>query len=122
MWDAALDNPENKKFVAAFEAKYKRTPSEYAATAYDAARVLDAAVRKVNGKTSDKKAFAAAVKAAGNEFKSVRGPFQFNGNNMPVQNYYAFQVAKDGGKTVTKLLGTPLALHKDAYFTKCEAK
>jgi branched-chain amino acid transport system substrate-binding protein len=25
MYDAALDNPENRKFVAAFEAKYKRT-------------------------------------------------------------------------------------------------
>lgn len=33
MWNAALDNPENKQFVAAFTAKYKRIPSEYAATA-----------------------------------------------------------------------------------------
>jgi branched-chain amino acid transport system substrate-binding protein len=122
MWDAALDNPENKKFVAAFETKYKRPPSEYAATAYDAAQVLDMAIRKLGGKTSDKKAFAAAVKTAGQEFKSVRGPFQFNNNNMPIQNYYAFQVAKEGGKTVTKLLGTPLSQHKDAYFSKCAAK
>lgn len=122
MWDAALDNPENKKFVKAFEAKYKRMPSEYAATAYDAAQVLDVAIRKVNGKTSDKKAFAAAVKAAGQEFKSVRGPFQFNSNHMPIQNYYAFQVAKEGGKTVTKLVDTPLTHHKDAYFSKCVAK
>jgi branched-chain amino acid transport system substrate-binding protein len=122
MWDAALDTPENKKFVAAFEAKYKRTPSEYAATAYDAAQVLNVAVKKVNGKTSDKKAFAAAVKAAGQEFRSVRGPFSFNNNNLPVQNYYAFHVVNEGGKPVVKMLGTPLANHKDAYYTKCAAK
>jgi branched-chain amino acid transport system substrate-binding protein len=122
MWDAALDTPENKKFVSAFEQKYKRTPSEYAATGYDAAQVLDTAIKKVNGKTSDKKAFAAAVKASGQEFRSVRGPFSFNNNNLPVQNYYAFEVASEGGKPVVKQLGTPLQQHKDAYHTKCVAK
>jgi branched-chain amino acid transport system substrate-binding protein len=122
IWDAALDNPENKHFIAAFEEKYKRPPSMYAATAYDAARLLDVAIHKVNGKTSDKKAFAAAVKAAGSEFKSVRGSFQFNVNNMPVQNYYAFEMVKSGGNVVSKLLGTPLPKHKDAYFSKCASE
>ncbi|MDB5795402.1 MAG: transporter substrate-binding protein [Noviherbaspirillum sp.] len=122
MWDAALDTPENKKFVAAFQAKYKRVPSEYAATGYDAAQVLNVAIGKVGGKTADKKAFAAAVKAAGSEFKSVRGPFAFNNNNLPVQNYYAFHVVKEGGKPVVKMLGTPLTQHKDAYHTKCPLK
>src|SRR5687768_10195656 len=46
MYDAALDTPENRKFVAAFEAKHKRTPSLYAATGFDAANLLDAALRK----------------------------------------------------------------------------
>jgi branched-chain amino acid transport system substrate-binding protein len=119
MWDVALDTPENKKFVAAFEAKYKRTPSEYAATAFDAAQLLDVAVNKLKGNVSDKKALAAAVKAAGQEFRSVRGPFQFNSNNLPIQNYYAFQVAKEAGKPVVKMLGTTLAQHKDSYYTKC---
>ncbi|SFB38268.1 amino acid/amide ABC transporter substrate-binding protein, HAAT family [Collimonas sp. OK607] len=122
MWDAALDNPENRKFVAAFEAKYRRTPSEYAATAFDAAQLLDVAIRKVAGRTSDKKVFAAAVKASGQEFSSVRGPFRFNNNNFPIQNYYVFQVAKESGKPAVKLLGTPLPDHKDAYYTKCQLK
>jgi branched-chain amino acid transport system substrate-binding protein len=84
MWDAALDNPDSRKFVADFEAKYKRTPSEYAATAYDAARLLDVAYRKLGGKAADNAALAAAVKSAGSEFKSVRGPFRFNNNNLPI--------------------------------------
>ncbi|HEU0202640.1 MAG TPA: ABC transporter substrate-binding protein [Burkholderiaceae bacterium] len=116
MWDPALDSPANRKFVSAFEAKYKRTPSAYAATAFDAANLLDAALRKVNGNPSDKKAFAAAIKAAGAEVTSVRGPFRFNNNNLPIQNYYAVEVVK-GAKT--KHIGTPLTEHKDAYHTKC---
>jgi branched-chain amino acid transport system substrate-binding protein len=119
MWDAALDNPENKQFVAAFTAKYKRVPSEYAATAYDAARLLDVAVRKAGAGYTDKKKLAAAVKAAGSEFKSVRGPFRFNKNNLPVQNYYAFQAVGSGNNVSVKLLGTPLANHGDVYAAKC---
>jgi branched-chain amino acid transport system substrate-binding protein len=122
MWDAALNLPENKSFVSAFSAKYKRVPSEYAAVAYDAARLLDVAVRKVGGKVADKKAFAAAVKAAGNEFHSVRGPFRFNNNNLPIQNYYAFHVVKEGANPTVKLLGTPLTQHGDAYQSKCPLK
>ncbi|CAN7254540.1 ABC transporter substrate-binding protein [Pseudoduganella sp. LjRoot289] len=119
MWDAALDNPENSAFVAAFSAKYKRVPSEYAAAGYDAGRLLDVAVRKAGAQFGDKRALAAAVKAAGPEFKSVRGPFQFNKNNMPVQNYYAFQVAGVAGVPTVKLLGTPLPAHADSYQSKC---
>jgi branched-chain amino acid transport system substrate-binding protein len=122
MWDAALDNVENKKFVSAFEAKYKRTPSEYAATAYDAAQLLNLAVTRVKGNTEDKKAFAAAVKASAQDLRSVRGPFQFNNNNFPVQNYYAFEVAKDGGKPIVKQVATPLQKHGDIYHTKCTLK
>lgn len=122
MYDAALDTPENKKFVAAFEAKYKRTPSLYAATAFDAAQVLDLALKKVNGNTSDQAAFAKAVKAAGAEIKSVRGPFRFNNNNLPIQNFYAFEVMKAGAKVVTKQVGVPLTDHADAYHTLCALK
>ncbi|WP_342133203.1 ABC transporter substrate-binding protein [Hydrogenophaga sp. OTU3427] len=122
MWDVALTTPGNAEFVATFAKKFGRTPSHYAAVGYDAARLLDIAVRKVHGKTADKAAFAAAVKAAGTELKSVRGPFRFNTNNMPVQNYYAFQTVKDGEKFGVKLLGTPLSQHQDVYVAQCGAK
>jgi branched-chain amino acid transport system substrate-binding protein len=119
MWDAALDTPENRKFVAAFEAKYKRTPSEYAATGFDAANLLDAALRKSGGDTGK---LAAAVKTAGGEFKSVRGPFRFNNNNLPVQNYYAFEAVKQGANVSIKHVATPLKDHSDAYHAQCALK
>ncbi|SFE85598.1 amino acid/amide ABC transporter substrate-binding protein, HAAT family [Paracidovorax wautersii] len=116
MYDAALDTPENRSFVAAFEAKYKRTPSLYAATGYDAANLLDIALKKSGG---DAKKLAAAVKASAPELKSVRGPFRFGKNNMPVQDYYAFGTVREGGKVTTRVVGTPLKAHVDAYAAQC---
>ncbi len=116
MWDAAIDTPENRQFVGAFEKRYKRTPSFYAAAGYDAANVLDLAVKKAAG---DTKKLATTLKVAGGEFKSVRGPFRFGRNNMPVQNYYAFETKSEGGKVVTKQVGQPLSLHVDAYAAQC---
>lgn len=120
MWDAALDTPENKKFVAEFERKYKRSPSAYAATAYDAANILNIALGR--SKAGDPKALAVAVKAAGSEFKSVRGTFAFNNNNMPVQNYYAFETVKSGSNVIGKLVATPLVKQPDAYHAQCALK
>lgn len=122
MWDVALKTPGNAEFVASFSKKYGRVPSHYAAVGYDTARLLDIAVRKVKGDTADKVAFAAAVKAAGAELKSVRGPFRFNTNNMPVQNYYAFQAVKEGNNVTVKQLGTPLQEHQDAYVSQCKLR
>jgi branched-chain amino acid transport system substrate-binding protein len=119
MWDAALDNPENRAFVKAFTDKYKRVPSEYAAAAYDAGRLLNVAVGKLQGKAGDKRALAAAVKASGDQFRSVRGPFSFNKNNLPIQNYYAFQVVKESGAPVVKNVATPLTQHRDVYAAQC---
>jgi branched-chain amino acid transport system substrate-binding protein len=122
MWDVALKTPGNAEFVAAFNKKFGRVPSLYAAVGFDTANLLDIAVRKVKGNTSDKAKWTAAVKAAGSELKSVRGPFRFNTNNMPVQNYYAFQTVKDGANITVKQLGTPLPDHQDPYVAQCKVK
>jgi branched-chain amino acid transport system substrate-binding protein len=122
MWDVALKTPGNTEFVAAFTKKFGRVPSMYAAVGFDTANLLDIAVRKVKGNTSDKAKWTAAVKAAGAELKSVRGPFRFNTNNMPVQNYYAFQTVKEGANVTVKLLSTPLTEQQDPYVAQCKAK
>ncbi|NYE23488.1 ABC transporter substrate-binding protein [Pigmentiphaga litoralis] len=119
-WATVLDNPQNKKFVDGFKAKYQRTPSEYAVNGYDAAYLLDAAVRKLNGKVSDKKAFADAVKSVGGSFPTVRGKFRFNTNNMPVQNYYAFEIVPQGDSFAVKQLAQVFTDHQDAYVNECK--
>jgi branched-chain amino acid transport system substrate-binding protein len=120
-WALDLDNPANKKFVAAFEKEYKRLPSLFAAQGYDTALLIDAAVRDVKGKVEDVEAVRKALRAA--KFESVRGPFKFNKNQYPIQNYYLRVVAKDSqGRLVNKTMGTVFKDHGDAYVQDCGMK
>lgn len=118
-WGPDFKNAANVKFVADFEKKYNRIPSQYAAQAYDSALLLDSALAKVKGNVNDKKAFQAALKAA--DFKSVRGSFKFNTNNFPIQDMHMFEVVKDEkGRHTLKTIATPIKDHKDSYYTACK--
>jgi branched-chain amino acid transport system substrate-binding protein len=121
-WTPGAPNPRSKQFVAAFEKRFGRTPSSYAAFSYDAAMLLDAAVRSLKGDVSNRKALNQAIRTA--QFESVRGPFKFNRNNYPIQNYHLYQVVKGAsGKTEFKLLAeNVLTSHADAYVEQCKAK
>lgn len=120
-WGPDLANPANAKFVADFEAKYKRVPSEYAAQSYDAALLIDSALAKTKGSTSDRKALAAALKAA--DFKSVRGNFKFNTNQFPIQDMYVFEVVKDGrGGSTLKTVSKVMPNSGDSYVGACPLK
>jgi branched-chain amino acid transport system substrate-binding protein len=120
-WGPDLNNPVNKKFVADFEKRYGRIPSQYAQQSYDGALLLDSAIRKVGGKIQDKEKFGAALKAA--DFKSSRGNFAFNNNHFPVQDFYIFEVAKDEKGRVNLATRTKIfTAHKDAYAPECPLK
>lgn len=120
-WAPDTDNASNRQFVEAFEAKYKTIPSFLAAMAYDGALLLDSAIAKVKGNIDDKKAFAAALKAA--DFKSVRGTFRFDNNNFPIQDMLLLEAAKDAkGRISLKTVATPLPKHQDAYHALCAMK
>lgn len=120
-WGPDFNNPANRKFVADFEAKFKRIPSQYAAQGYDSAQLLDSALAKVKGNVADKKAFQVALKAA--DFKSVRGDFKFNSNNFPIQDFHVFEAIKDSQNRYTlKTVATSLKADRDAYYDKCPMK
>jgi branched-chain amino acid transport system substrate-binding protein len=118
-WAHDLDNAANKKFVADFEKEYKRIPSLYASQGYDAAMLMDSAVRQTKGKLTDKAALRKALEAA--NFASVRGKFKFNTNHYPVQDYFLRVVRKDEkGRITNKLMGTIFTDHADAYVGQCK--
>jgi len=117
-WGADFDNPANQKFVAAFESKYGRIPSQYAAQSYDGAMLLNSAIGKIGGQYKDKNALMAALRAA--EFDSVRGDFQFNKNGFPIHDMYVFEVAPDAkGRVSHKTLQKTLPAHPDSYVGQC---
>lgn len=121
-WTPGLPNPQSKLFVALFEKRYGRLPSAYAAFSFDAAMLLDAALRSVKGQTSDRKALTNAIKSA--NFVSVRGSFKFGNNNFPVQSYHIFQIVKGkADKPEFKLIEADvLKDHADAYAAQCSMK
>jgi branched-chain amino acid transport system substrate-binding protein len=119
-WGPDFANPASRKFVEAFERKHNRVPSQYAAQAYDAAMLLDSAIRKAGG-AKDRDKLRAALRAA--DFKSVRGAFRFNSNNFPIQDMHVFEVVPDSRWNVNlKTVATPLKAHKDGYYTQCPNK
>ncbi|RLJ68465.1 ABC transporter substrate-binding protein [Sulfurisoma sediminicola] len=120
-WAHDIDNPQNRKFVADFQKDYGRLPSLYASQGYDAALLMDAAVRDSKGKLDDKDAVKKALEAA--KFQSVRGAFKFNHNHYPIQNYYLRVIGKDAqGRITNKTVGTVFTNHADAYASACKMK
>ena len=118
-WSPDFSNPANQRFMTEFQKEYKRVPTLYASQGYDAAQLINAAVRDVKGKLEDQEAVLKALKAA--RFDSVRGPFKFNNNQMPVQNYYVRTVGSDGkGGLINKSFNEPILRdHGDAYAQNC---
>ncbi len=118
-WAPTVESPQNKKFVSAYEAAYKAIPASYAMQAYDAAMLIDSAVRAVKGNVSDSKALSAALKKA--DFKSLRGPFKFNVNGYPIEDFYLTKVVKRAdGKYQTSIVEKVLANNADSYAKDCK--
>jgi branched-chain amino acid transport system substrate-binding protein len=118
-WAPNIDNAENKKFVAAYEAKYGSVPGAYAAQAYDAVALIDSALTATGGDTADKAKLRAALEKA--DFKSVRGPFRFGINHFPVQDFYLTHVVKrPDGKYQTETENRIFTADVDPYAAQCK--
>ena len=121
-WSPDLNVPASKKYVADFEKKFGYTPSFYGAQSYDAIMLIDSAVRGTKGNLKDSKALAREMHKA--NYNSVRGKFQFNTNNHPIQDFYLLQAVKSGNKdgVEMKILTKAFEKHKDAYYQDCKLK
>jgi branched-chain amino acid transport system substrate-binding protein len=120
-WAPNMDNAANKKFVSEYEAAYNAVPASYAMQAYDAAMLINSAVAAVNGNLADQNAVRAALKKAA--FTSVRGPFKFNINGYPIEDFYLTKVAKrPDGKYETQVVEKIFSNHADGYAKDCKAQ
>src|SRR5438105_11977078 len=117
-WAPNLDNPQNKKFVASYEATYNSVPGTYAMQGYDTAMLIDSAVKAVKGDLSDKEAVSAALRKA--DFTSLRGSFKFNTNGYPIQDFYLTKVAKrPDAKFQTEIVQKVFENYGDRYAKDC---
>jgi len=120
-WAPDLDNPQNKRFVAAYEKEFGAVPATYAFQAYDAALLIDSAVRQVQGNVANREALRAAMMKA--EFASLRGGFKFNTNHYPIQDFYLVKVAKRAdGKFETQIVKKVFENYADPHAKDCAMK
>jgi branched-chain amino acid transport system substrate-binding protein len=120
-WSPDLQNPRNQEYVAAFRKKFNYIPSYYGAQSFDAIFLIDSGVKAVKGDLADKKGLIAAMEKA--DFPSVRGPFKYNVNHIPIENFYLFKIVKDAdGNYIRKIDSVVFSEHKDAYYQECAVK
>ena len=120
-WVADLPNDANKKFVADYKAKYNATPSFYGAQTYDAVGLIDSAITAVKGDLTNKEGMRKEMEKA--DFKSVRGPFKFGNNHIPIQNFYLQDAVKNAdGSYSLHTVATIVKDNQDNFHDKCPMK
>lgn len=119
-WGPDLPFEANKSFVKDYQHKYKRTPSFYAAQAYDAINLIASGVNAVNGDVSKKDEMRAQMRKAG--YASVRGPYKYGNNQFPIQNFYLQEAVKNGDDYALKTTATILTANQDRYHDRCPMK
>jgi branched-chain amino acid transport system substrate-binding protein len=118
-WAPNIDNPQNRKFVSEYEKEFRSVPGTYGFQAYDAALLIDSALRQTKGSTADRPALRTALMKA--DFQSLRGNFRFNVNHYPIQDFYLVKVAKrPDGKFQTEIVKKIFENYADTYAKDCK--
>ncbi|MGE0735999.1 MAG: ABC transporter substrate-binding protein [Alphaproteobacteria bacterium] len=106
------------KFVKDYISKHKRPPSQYGAQAYDAALLIDYAVKAVKGDLSKMKEMILAMRTP--KFEWTRGTVTFNVNQLPIQNWYKQTAVIKDGKPDIQTNGVVYEMRKDSFYTRCK--
>jgi branched-chain amino acid transport system substrate-binding protein len=105
-WYAAgLDTPDNRKFVAAIRAAYKRDPGFYTAGPYTALLIIEEAMKTVGGNIEDKAAFLKALHGVQLDHGPV-GKIRLDAYGTPIMDIYIRKVARRDGRLVNAILHT----------------
>jgi branched-chain amino acid transport system substrate-binding protein len=91
-----LDTPENKRFVQAFQKKYRKDPVYNNHLGYLAARVSGEALKAINGNVEDQARFLEAVRRV--RFEAPGGAFRFDDKQNAVIPTYLRRVERKDGK------------------------
>jgi len=98
-----VDNPANKKYVAAFQAKFKRMPEAMDAYIYVAIQTILAGLEATGGDTNPDKLYSAITKL---KLDTIEGPLSFIPEGQPITNHYILEVKNVGGKYTQEILET----------------
>ena len=97
-----IDTPENKKFVDAYQKRWKELPPALVYGGYSGVQMALAVLKKTGGDTSP----AAIAKALdGLQYKGVIGNFSFGDARVGSANYVTYKHVKVNNKIVPEVLG-----------------
>lgn len=103
-WSPDLETPLNKRMISDFELEYGRPTTSWVAQGYDAALLLESAMKATSGRTTDREAVRHGLRRT--EFAPVRGTFRFDTNHGPSINLYLRRVIRDAkGRFTEELRG-----------------
>ena len=105
-YSADLNNAANRRFASAYRNAHGSSPTTYAMASYDAAQVLDKAIRIAADQLSPPQLNLALGKVG--QIDSPRGPWQFNQPRTPQQKWYLRRVQRDG-QVLSNVLVSELA-------------
>jgi branched-chain amino acid transport system substrate-binding protein len=104
-YSAALQTPANRKFAAAYEAKFKQVPSYYSEGTYVAGLALKAALEAIGGEAENGEKLVAALRRV-DLSDSPRGPLKFDDFGNPIENVYVRKVEKVQGRLQNTVMHT----------------
>jgi len=104
-YSAALDTPENKRFVEAVMKEYKVVPGFYTAGTYVSAMVLEAALAAIKGKFEDKAEFVRALHNVRLD-RSPIGPIRIDPYGKPIVSINVCKVERNDGGLVNTIIAT----------------
>jgi branched-chain amino acid transport system substrate-binding protein len=104
-YSAALDNPANKKFVAAFREHAKRSADYYSAFAHTGGKWIVESIKAINGDVENREKFMNAMKNL-KITGTPRGDFKLDNYGNPIQNAYIRKVERVGGELQNTVIKT----------------
>jgi branched-chain amino acid transport system substrate-binding protein len=104
-YSAALDNPANRKFRQAYEAKFKQMPSYYSEGTYVAGLQLKRALEAIGGEAENGERLVGTLRKM-ELTDTPRGPIRFDEYGNPIQNIYVRKVERVGGRLQNSVIHT----------------
>jgi len=104
-YSAALATPSNKRFVAAYRARYNKLPSYYAESMYTGAKWFVSAIEARGGNVEDSAALLDALRKV-KLADLPRGPVELDDYGSPVENVYIRKVERVNGELQNTVIET----------------
>jgi len=103
-YTAAIDTPENKAFVGAFDRAYKTWPSRYAESGWVTTALITTAVDMLKGDLRDRTSVRQALFDTLPRVKAPRGPLKFDPYRQVISDVYITKTERQGGRIVNAVL------------------